>query len=105
MIALGFALLAASGALIRWWTVRWNGPIPWGTFAVNVGGAFLAGLLANAGAAAQTMLVVGGFGSLTTFSTLMVELTGTVRSASIRIGYLVATVVAGVGAAWLGLTV
>jgi CrcB protein len=64
-----------------------------GTLAVNLTGAFAAGVLAGAGVGATALLVLGtGFlGAYTTFSTWMVERT-----------YLVTSVVAGLGLAWLG---
>jgi CrcB protein len=64
-----------------------------GTLAVNLSGAFAAGLLTGAGVGATALLIAGtGFlGAYTTFSTWMVE-----RS------YLVTSIVAGLVLAWLG---
>ena len=64
-----------------------------GTLAVNLSGAFAAGVLAGAGVGATTLMILGtGFlGAYTTFSTWMVERT-----------YLVTSIVAGPGLAWLG---
>jgi CrcB protein len=66
---------------------------PRGTLVVNLSGAFAAGLLAGAGVSATALMILGtGFlGAYTTFSTWMVE-----RS------YLVTSIVAGAGLAWLG---
>ena len=60
---------------------------------MNLTGAFAAGVLAGAGVGATALLILGtGFlGAYTTFSTWMVERT-----------YLVTSVVAGLGLAWLG---
>ena len=51
------------------------GEFPWGTLVVNLGGAFVLGLLAGLGAPHRTMLLLGTatIGSYTTFSTWMLE--------------------------------
>lgn len=82
------ALLAAAGALgslarygLAGLVQRWSGGVfPWGTFAVNVLGSFLFGLVwaaleSRVGTAAQVRVVVlGGFmGAFTTFSTFMFD--------------------------------
>jgi CrcB protein len=66
---------------------------PRGTLVVNLTGAFAAGLLAGSGVSATVLMILGtGFlGAYTTFSTWMVERT-----------YLVTSIVAGLGLAWLG---
>jgi CrcB protein len=66
---------------------------PRGTLVVNLTGAFAAGVLAGAGVGATALMILGtGFlGAYTTFSTWMVERT-----------YLVTSIVAGAGLAWLG---
>lgn len=48
---------------------------PWGTFAVNVTGAFLLGVATGAGLSGTTVLLAGtaALGSYTTFSTWMFE--------------------------------
>lgn len=48
---------------------------PWGTFAVNISGAFVLGLLSALPLGSTTMLLAGtaGLGSYTTFSTWMLE--------------------------------
>jgi CrcB protein len=64
-----------------------------GTLAVNLSGAFAAGLLAGAGVGATALMILGtGFlGAYTTFSTWMVERT-----------YLVTSIVGGIALASLG---
>ncbi|AXK34141.1 fluoride efflux transporter CrcB [Streptomyces armeniacus] len=83
---------------------------PWGTFAVNVAGCLLLGLVAGAGAAgaasSQVQLLVGTglCGALTTYSTFSYE---TLRLAEDGAGLLAAAnvaaaVTAGLGAAFAG---
>ncbi|MFJ8823152.1 fluoride efflux transporter CrcB [Streptomyces sp. NPDC102467] len=83
---------------------------PWGTFAVNVGGSFVLGLITGAVAAGaassqlQLLIGTGLCGALTTYSTFSYE---TLRLAETRAGlYAVANVVgsiaAGLGAAFTG---
>ncbi|WP_225047758.1 fluoride efflux transporter FluC [Lacticaseibacillus kribbianus] len=81
MIAL-VALGAGLGAVARYLVAqagktRWPNR-PYATLLVNVVGAFVAGLLTGAAlpAAASALLLTGGCGGLTTFSTLEVEALG-----------------------------
>jgi CrcB protein len=84
------ALVMAGGALGaagRWWlgaalSQRFaeGAGLPWGTLAANLGGAFLAGLIAallvdrGEGALAwRAFVLVGLLGGFTTYSALMVE--------------------------------
>ena len=114
MIPLLVVLGAAVGAPLRYATdrlvqSRHDTGFPWGTFTVNVVGSFVLGLVFGATTSpAVTALVGTGFcGALTTYSTFGYE---TVQLASGR-GALLATfnavgsVVAGLGAAGLGLAV
>lgn len=84
MIWLGVALAGAAGAACRYLvdtvlTARTGARFPWGTLAVNLTGALLAGavagLVADAAAPAAFGTVVGtGFcGAYTTFSALVYE--------------------------------
>lgn len=105
------ALGAAVGAPLRYLTDRWisarhDSLFPWGTFLVNVAGSLVLGVVLGAGAPDWAILAAGtGFcGALTTYSTLGYE---TVRLAEDRAyGYalvnVLATVVAGLAAAWVG---
>jgi CrcB protein len=54
---------------------RIGSALPWGTFAVNVSGAFVLGLLAGAALSGDAALLAGTalLGSYTTFSTWMLE--------------------------------
>ncbi|GAA4740785.1 fluoride efflux transporter CrcB [Actinomycetospora chibensis] len=103
---------AAVGAPARYLTDRWlqsthGTGFPWGTFTVNIVASFVLGLVLGLGASpAVTALVGTGFcGALSTWSTLGYE---TVRLAeqgawSSAVFNVVASVLAGLGAAGLGL--
>ncbi|MEU5200572.1 fluoride efflux transporter CrcB [Streptomyces scabiei] len=86
---------------------------PWGTFAVNVTGSLVLGTLTGAVAAGaagshlQLLLGTGLCGALTTYSTFSYE---TVRLAQdgarpLAVANAVASVAAGLGAVFVGLTV
>ena len=110
------ALLVAAGALLgaptRYLTDRWlqsthGTAFPWGTFVVNVVASFVLGLVLGGPAPDAVVAAVGiGFcGSLSTWSTLAHE---TVRLAEERattsaVVNAVASTLAGLGAAGLGL--
>lgn len=113
-------LLVIAGAMVgapaRYLTdravqTRYGTAFPWGTFTVNITGSLVLGLvtgLVTAGAAGEgTQLLVGTglCGALTTYSTFSYE---TLYLAEARAGILAAanvvgSVLAGVGAAALGL--
>lgn len=108
---------AAVGAPLRYLTdlsvqKRHDTVFPWGTFAVNVAGCLILGLLAGAvtyGAAADsTQLLVGtGFcGALTTYSTFSYETMRLAESGAkfFAAANVVSSVVAGLGAAIIGAT-
>ena len=106
----------ALGAAGRYWLggvlLRHLGDgFPWGTFAVNLLGSFAAGFLAiwleARGPAAlywRAFLMVGVLGALTTYSALMVECLLFARSqrGELMLGYLSATLFAGLLLVWLG---
>jgi CrcB protein len=109
---------AAVGAPLRYLTdravqTRHDTVFPWGTFAVNVVGSLILGLVAGAvaagGASAGVQLAVGtGFcGALTTYSTFSYEtlrlLEGDARF--LAAANVLVSIVAGVGAAFLGVAV
>ncbi len=89
--------------------------VPWTTLAINVGGSFLLGLLIETLAAGDpdrgwrrtVRLTVGTgvLGGFTTYSTVMLETAERLRDgqAIVAIGYLVVTVLLGVGAAFAGM--
>lgn len=88
---------------------RFGRDFPLGTFAINLTGAFVLGLLSGANLAPDTLLVAGTatIGSYTTFSTWMLESQrlaedGDARSAGLN---LLVSIVIGVAAAALGRTI
>ncbi|MCD2191062.1 fluoride efflux transporter FluC [Actinomycetospora soli] len=102
---------AALGAPARYLTDRWlqsthGTGFPWGTFTVNIVASFVLGLVAGASVSPVISALIGtGFcGTLSTWSTLGYE---TVRLAEERawtpaLFNIVASVLAGLGAAGLG---
>jgi len=118
MTALLVALGAAVGAPLRYLVdraiqARHDSLFPWGTWCVNVAGSFVLGLLA-AGASAQgvsgplmALAGVGFCGALTTYSTFGYETVRLLESGSwfYATANVVASVVAGLGAAYSGAAV
>ncbi|NMM24834.1 MAG: fluoride efflux transporter CrcB, partial [Phycicoccus sp.] len=106
---------AAVGAPLRYLSdraiqTRYDTVFPWGTFTVNVFGSLMLGIIAGAvaagGASPQVQLALGtGFcGALTTYSTFSYE---TLRlldddARLFAAANVVASIVAGLGAAFLG---
>jgi fluoride exporter len=104
------ALGAAVGAPLRYLVdrsvqARHDSLFPWGTFAVNVTGSFVLGLVARLASGALFALLGTGFcGALTTYSTFGYE---TVRLLQERARFyavlnVMANVAAALGAAYLG---
>jgi fluoride exporter len=107
------ALLGGAGALLRFGVdgfvaerVGASTEFPWGTFAVNISGAFLLGLLAGAALHGDALLLAGTatLGSYTTFSTWMLETHRLGEDGELWLGVLniVLSLAAGVAAAALG---
>jgi CrcB protein len=108
---------AMVGAPLRYLTdravqSRHDSVFPWGTFAVNVTGCLILGLLTGAAASGaagshlQLLLGTGLCGALTTYSTFSYE---TLRLTETGAGFyaaanVVASVVAGLGAAFVGVS-
>ncbi|MEU6281670.1 fluoride efflux transporter CrcB [Streptomyces sp. NPDC047028] len=108
---------AMVGAPLRYLTdravqARHDSLFPWGTFAVNLGGCLVLGLLSGATAAGaagphvQLLLGTGLCGALTTYSTFSYE---TLRLTEAGAGLyaavnVVASVAAGLGAAFAGVS-
>jgi fluoride exporter len=112
MTLLLVALGAALGAPLRYLTDRavqskHDSVFPWGTMAVNIAGSFVLGLLTALPADAELTALFGtGFcGALTTYSTFSYE---TLKLAQTKnrfhaLANVVASVVAGLGAAAVGI--
>lgn len=111
------ALAGGIGAVTRYAldtriTARVRGPFPWGTFAINVSGAFLLGVVTGAVDAsvlpASWALVLGGgfLGGYTTFSTASVQAAHLFAQRRTRLGILYAggMLAASLVAAWGGLS-
>ncbi|HEY7283583.1 MAG TPA: fluoride efflux transporter CrcB [Actinomycetota bacterium] len=115
----GIAVAGALGALARFGlegavSRRAGGAFPWGTFVVNVTGAFVLGFLFTVlterfrvSPWLRTSLTVGFLGAYTTFSTLSYE---TYRLLEDGVVWLAAanglgSLVAGLGAVYLGVVV
>jgi fluoride exporter len=110
-VLLGVALLGGAGAIARFLldgavAARVGRAFPWGTFAVNLSGAFVLGLLTGAalGGDAQRLVGTGLLGAYTTFSTWALEAhrqaeDGRTAGAVANVG---ASLVIGLLAAWAG---
>ncbi|HEY6739650.1 MAG TPA: fluoride efflux transporter CrcB [Actinopolymorphaceae bacterium] len=87
---------------------RVPGVFPWGTLAVNVAGCLLLGILTRLtlGTPFFDLLGVGFCGALTTYSTFGYETVRLVEDGVARaaVWSVVAHVLCGLGAAWLGFT-
>ena len=113
LIAVGGAAGAVSRYLIQGWVEDLAaGRFPWGTFAVNVSGSFLVGVIfalaidrAILSPEIRVPLMVGFIGSYTTFSTLMLESWRLVEEGDIAFafGNIVISVVVGMTAVIAGL--
>ena len=117
MIALGIALAGGFGAACRFAVEHWlHGSIddelrswwPRGTFIVNVSGSLLLGVLVglNLDRTVATVIGAGFLGGYTTFSTYAVEVVVLAEQRDRRTAgiYAVASLLAGVAAAAVGIT-
>lgn len=109
MTAIAFVVVAAVFTLLRavFTAGQPSGEIPWRTLGVNVGGAFLLGLIvASQWWDDPVIVTAAGLGSLTTFSTVAAETASLLDDGRKQraIAYVGITLVAGIAAAWLGLT-
>ncbi|HAF69362.1 MAG TPA: hypothetical protein DCL16_09600 [Acidimicrobiaceae bacterium] len=101
MTAALFAVFAGVGALIRWRAnAKWG---RLGTLILNLAGAFGLGLISDLDGPAFTVLGTAGIGAMTTVSGVAreVHFLGSFSKTRAAI-YLTGTLIAGVGAAWLG---
>lgn len=90
-----------------------SGQFPWGTFLINASGSFVLGFLLvllmeqfPRGRLARPVIGTGFLGAYTTFSTFMVDAVELVHDGSIgtAAAYVLASIAAGLVAAWLGMT-
>jgi len=104
------AVAGALGALTRYGVGVAIGPqvFPWGTWAVNISGSFLLGLVLTLGTRlpdhVTTAIAVGYIGAFTTYSTFSWELFTLGRTDRLLVAsaYLASSVVLGILAAALG---
>lgn len=112
-VALGGALGSVGRYLVAGWVMRLlGGPFPWGTLAVNVGGGLVMGALVEVMAlvwspapAVRAFLTVGLLGGFTTFSAFSLEVVAMIERGDWppALAYVLASVVASVGALFAGL--
>ena len=110
MTALAFVLVAAAFTLVRALATAGQAgdEIPWRTFAVNVGGTFVLGLIVASQWWDDPVIASGAaLGSLTTFSTVAAETANLLDNGrkGRAIAYVGLTLVVGIAAAWLGLII
>ena len=106
------ALGGAAGSVLRYLLSNINTSFPWGTFAVNVLGSFLIGLLVglmSKGVLSPEMkllLVTGFCGGFTTFSTFANESFSMMKAGDVLLTalYVGASVIIGILAVWGGMT-
>ena len=101
-----------TGSVLRYLVGRWLGSVvcPWGTFAVNIVGCFLIGLLGtwiarhSLPVEFRLLLIVGLCGGFTTFSTFSNEALTMMRSGQLLqcMVYVSCSIVAGFAATYLG---
>jgi fluoride exporter len=105
------AALGAGGALLRFFvdravTARVSRDFPLGTWAVNVSGALVLGLLVGLGFSGERLVLAGtaAIGSYTTFSTWMLETQRLAEDGQFAgaAGNVLISLAVGVGAAALG---
>lgn len=94
-----------------WAARRFGAEFPWGTFVVNVSGAFLLGFFATLGAERLSLppqwrwlVAIGFIGAYTTFSTFEYETLQLVETGGLprALANIVGSVVVGFLAVWLG---
>ena len=101
-VAVGFAIAAAAGTVLRWRVSTALGP--GGTLLINISGAFALGLLAGTGDATMTVIGTAGLGALTTVSGVLPESVRLARASPLlAFGYLSLTITGATAAAAAGL--
>jgi CrcB protein len=116
-IPLAIALAGALGALSRYWldgvvSRRTGGGFPWGTFAINVTGSFLLGLLFTLLTERyridpwiRSAVTIGFLGAYTTFSTLSLETYRLLEDGAVGLAFANAlgTLAVGLAALYVGI--
>ena len=109
IVGAGGFLGAIARFLVGAWIVsRYQGLFPWATFAINVTGSFLLGLIMTLfqarvlGDQWRLFAAVGFVGAYTTFSTYEFE-SARLGSSWQALGNLIGSVIAGYLAVWLGI--
>lgn len=115
LIAVGGAVGALSRYLLQGWVQELTGGrFPWGTFAVNISGSFLLGVVfalamdrAILAPEVRVPVMIGFIGSYTTFSTLMLESWRLVEEGDylFLLGNLIGSIVVGMVALVAGLAI
>jgi fluoride exporter len=106
LVALGGAVGAPLRYLVdRAVQARHDSVFPWGTFAVNAAGSLILGLIAGFGGTVSSFVGVGFCGALTTYSTFSYETLRLLeeRTRFYALANVVAGILAGLGAAFLGI--
>lgn len=114
LVGIGGGLGAISRYALGIGIVRWLGTgFPWATLAINLMGCLLIGMALGAGPGPMGFLsrelrllaVIGFLGAFTTFSTFGYETIALLQGgkAALALGYVLASVLLGVGAVALGI--
>lgn len=112
-VALGGAVGASARYAVGMLTLQFsNGQFPWGTFAVNVAGSFVLGVLAaclaytwSPSAEFRAFLVVGVLGGFTTFSAFSLDIVILAERSRFDLSalYMLGTLILSVGGLFAGL--
>ncbi|MFA7661800.1 MAG: fluoride efflux transporter CrcB [Anaerovoracaceae bacterium] len=110
-VMVGGAVGSVLRIIIRDWSAAIPGDFPWGTFGVNILGAFLLGFFVTITVEVTRIrshyragIAVGLFGGFTTFSTFMYEGVALIKDNETKnaLLYVTLTMVLGIGAFALG---
>ena len=107
------ALGGGVGSVLRYLLSGMNASFPWGTFAVNILGSLIIGLLVGLvskgvlSAEMKLLLVTGFCGGFTTFSTFANESLGMMKAGDVLMMalYVGVSVALGILAVWLGMMI